>query len=161
MVKISLEIKAVLENIDTFRTNHPDYNFILKLKCLNCGEISDKWHLITETETFPLKTGKSEVHFLAKCKLCSRENSLDIVEGSNHEYSTSYNGQFKPIVTFDCRGIEPVDFSAAEGWIAKVEESKKVFENVDLSEKEWVEYDDKANQSVGIYELQHRFVKIK
>lgn len=161
MVKINLEIKANLENIDTFGTTHPNYNFILKVKCLNCGEISDKWVHVTETETYPIKTGKSEVHFLAKCKLCGRENSLDILEGSNSDYSASFNGKFKPIVTFDCRGIEPVDFSAAEGWVAKVEESKKVFEGVDLSEKEWVEYDDKANQSVGIYELQHRFVKVK
>lgn len=83
MVKISLQIKATLEHIAELRTNHPNYTFLLKLKCLNCGEVSEKWHGLTESETFPTKTGKSETHYLAKCKLCSRENSMDIIEGSN------------------------------------------------------------------------------
>lgn len=83
MVKIALQIKATLENIEELTTNHPDYTFLLKLKCLNCGEISDKWHDLTESQTFPTKIGKSETHFLAKCKLCGRENSIDIIEGTN------------------------------------------------------------------------------
>lgn len=83
MVKISLQIKATLEQVEELFTNHSDYTYLLKLKCLNCGEVSEKWHDVCENETFELKTGKASVHFLAKCKLCGRENSLDIVEGSN------------------------------------------------------------------------------
>lgn len=83
MVKISLQIKATFENIDELETSHPNYNFLLKLMCMNCREISDKWHDIMESQTFPTKTGKSETHYLAKCKMCGRENSLDIIEGSN------------------------------------------------------------------------------
>lgn len=86
MVKISLQIKANLENIDELYTIHPNYNFLLKIKCLSCGEVSDKWHDVTESQTYPTKMGKSEVHYLAKCKLCSRENSLDIIPGSNGNY---------------------------------------------------------------------------
>ncbi|XP_022913327.1 UPF0587 protein GA18326 [Onthophagus taurus] len=161
MVKISLQIKANLENLDELFTNHPDYNFLLKLKCLNCGEISDKWHDVQESQRFPTKTGKSDTHFLARCKLCGRENSLDIIEGSNGKYTGDDVGKFKTLVTFDCRGIEPIDFQPSDGWIAKVEESNKTFNDVDLSEKEWVEYDDKLKQSVGIYELESKFVKVK
>lgn len=62
---------------------------------------------------------------------------------------------------FDCRGIEPTAFSPRDGWIAVAEESGKVFEDVDLTEKEWVDYDDKTNQSVGIYEIESQFVKQK
>lgn len=83
MVKIALQIKATLENIEELRTNHPDYSFLLKLKCLNCGEVSNKWHDITESQTFPTKHSMPETHFLAKCKLCGRENSVDIIAGSN------------------------------------------------------------------------------
>lgn len=64
-------------------------------------------------------------------------------------------------MVFDCRGIEPVDFSPGKGWVVKIEESGTVFDDVDLSEKEWVDYDDKINQSVGIYELESQFIKIK
>lgn len=87
MVKIALQIKANLEHIDELYTNHPNFTFLLKLKCLNCGESSDKWQTITESETVPARTGRSETHYLAKCKLCSRENSMDIIEGSNGKYN--------------------------------------------------------------------------
>lgn len=83
MVKISLQIKANFENVEELTTNHPNYNFLLKLKCLNCGETSDKWHDVMESQSFPAKTGKSETHYLAKCKLCGRENSLNIIQGTN------------------------------------------------------------------------------
>lgn len=64
-------------------------------------------------------------------------------------------------MVFDCRGIEPVDFSPGEGWIAKIAESTTVFDNVDLSEKEWVDYDENIKESVGVYEFQSQFVKVK
>ncbi|EFA01755.2 UPF0587 protein CG4646-like Protein [Tribolium castaneum] len=161
MVKIGLQIKANLDHVEELYTNHPNYTFLLKLKCLNCGETSDKWHGITESETFPTKMGKTETHYLAKCKLCGRENSLDIIEGSNGKYTNEDQDKFKTIVVFDCRGIEPVEFTPGEGWVAKIEESGKVFNDVDLNDAEWVEYDDKIKESVGIYDLQSQFIKIK
>jgi hypothetical protein len=36
-----------------------------------------------------------------------------------------------------------------------------VFDGVDLNENEWVDYDDKIKESVGIYDLQSQFIKIK
>lgn len=83
MVKIALQIKAQLENIEELHTNHPDYSFLLKVKCLNCGEVSEKFHDVIESQTIPTKTGRGQNHFQAKCKLCGRENSLNIIEGSN------------------------------------------------------------------------------
>lgn len=82
-VKVALQIKATLECIERLYTCHPDYQWFLKLKCSNCGECADVWHDVTESEKTPLKHGRSDAHYFAKCKLCSRENSFDIVEGSN------------------------------------------------------------------------------
>ncbi|KAJ8979372.1 hypothetical protein NQ317_004129 [Molorchus minor] len=161
MGKTGLQIKATLEAIDEIYTNHPDYAFLLKLKCTSCGETSDKWHDIIESQTFSGKTGRSENNYIAKCKLCGRENSLDIVPGSHGKYTSDDQNNFKTIVVFDCRGIEPIDFSPSEGWIAKAEESGHIFENINLLEKEWADYDEKSKQSVGIYEIESRFVPIK
>lgn len=83
MGKLSLEIKATLEGIAVIYTSHPDYTFLLKLKCTSCGESSDKWHDVCESQTFPGKTGRSENNYIAKCKLCGRENSLNIIPGTN------------------------------------------------------------------------------
>lgn len=97
MVKISLQIKANLEYVEELITSHPNYSFSVKLKCLNCGEVSDKWHDIVESEKFPTRTGRSETNYIEKCKLCGRENSLDIIEGSNGLYQYK-NPIYHPII---------------------------------------------------------------
>lgn len=57
--------------------------------------------------------------------------------------------------------MEPVEFAPGEGWIAKATESGVVFDNIDLTEKEWVDYDEKQKASVGVYEFESQFVKVK
>ncbi|CAG9767253.1 unnamed protein product [Ceutorhynchus assimilis] len=153
---IHCRIKARLENVEELKTNHPDYSFSLKLKCTGCGEVSDKWHDIIESEKFPGKTGRSENNYIAKCKMCGRENSLDIVPGSNASYTNEDSEKLKSIVAFECRGIEPVEFRPLEGWIVKVDGSSKIYNEVDLSEKEWVEYDENIQESVGVYDFDYK-----
>lgn len=70
-------------------------------------------------------------------------------------------GKFKTTVAFDCRGVEPVEFSPRAGWIVKAIDNGQLFENVDLSEEDWVEYDMKNKTSVGIYEFESNFIKLK
>lgn len=84
MGKIGLQISASLENVDALKTNHPEYAFFVKIKCSNCGEETNKWHDITESEhTGEDSRNPKGFNFYMKCKLCNRENSIDIVEGSN------------------------------------------------------------------------------
>ena len=49
-------------------------------------------------------------------QLCSRENSIDILPDTIASYDMKDNNKFKTIVVFDCRGLEPVDFSPRNGW---------------------------------------------
>lgn len=148
MVKIGLQIRATLENVDELKTNHPDYSFFFKIKCTNCGEQSDKWHDLTESERVNEDSrNPNGFNFYMKCKLCSRENSIDIIEGSNGKYQLANGmqiahknvvdvlflfwililvaytaddaGKYKTIVSFDCRGVEPVEFSPRSGWSIK------------------------------------------
>lgn len=81
MVKIALQIKATFENIETLSANSPGYNFLLKIKCLSCGEVSDKWHDVNDE--FTVETARSETNFLMKCKFCSRENRINVLAGSS------------------------------------------------------------------------------
>lgn len=98
MVKIALQIKANLENIDELRTNHPGYAFFIKVKCSNCGEISEKWHDLTEDERDHGDSRNPDgFNFLMKCKLCSRENTIDIVEKSNGIYLIEFYQDLKTI----------------------------------------------------------------
>ncbi|KAK4887751.1 hypothetical protein RN001_004022 [Aquatica leii] len=161
MVKINLQIKANLEFLEELYTSHPNFSFYFKIRCLNCGEASDKWHDVSELEKFGSENKHSESNFVAKCKLCGRENSLSIVKDSNGKFSNKHRNKFQTIVTFDCRGIEPIDFDPNSGWVAKVEDTGKLYHDIDLSEKEWVEYDSDIKQSIGIYDFEFQFVKAK
>ncbi|XP_037948865.1 UPF0587 protein CG4646 [Teleopsis dalmanni] len=162
MVRVGLQVSANLENIDELQTNHPNYAFFVKVKCSNCGEVSEKWHDITEAERTQEDSRNPEgFNFYIKCKLCSRGNSIDIVEKSNATYTQDDSGTFKTIVVFDCRGVEPIEFSPRSGWIVRAADNGQQFEDVDLSEDDWVEYDQKNKNSIGVYEFASKFIKLK
>jgi len=162
MVKVGLQINAQLENIEELKTSHPDYSFFFKIKCTNCGEESEKWHDVTESERVGQNSRVPDgFNFYMKCKMCGRENSIDILENSNTLYTSDDAGKFKTIVIFDCRGAEPFEFSPRIGWIAKSVENGQVFENIDLSDDDWADYDEKNKVAVGISEFKFQFIKLK
>ncbi|XP_017558824.1 CXXC motif containing zinc binding protein isoform X2 [Pygocentrus nattereri] len=133
MGKFGLQFKATLENITGVRPDGDDFRWYLKLKCGNCGEVSDKWQYITSLDSMPLKGGRGSASMVQKCKLCSRENSIDILKDT----ITPYNA----------------------GFAAKGAETTTQFLEINLQEKDWTDYDEKASESVGIYEVTHQFIK--
>ena len=38
---------------------------------------------------------------------------------SSYNFEDGQNNRFKTIVAFDCRGLEPIDFSPRNGWTVK------------------------------------------
>ncbi|XP_078188009.1 CXXC motif containing zinc binding protein isoform X3 [Callithrix jacchus] len=83
----------------------------------------------------------------------------DILSSTIKPYNAEDNENFKTIVEFECRGLEPVDFQPQAGFAAEGVESGTVFSDINLQEKDWTDYDEKAQESVGIYEVTHQFVK--
>lgn len=161
MVKIALQFRATFLNIEELKTSGTSFRWYLKFKCCNCGEESEKWNYVSLDESIPVTKGKAVDNFVSKCKLCSRENSMAILKDSIKSFTSDDQGKFKTLVVFDCRGIEPSDFSAREGWVAKAIDNGNEFTDVDLSEGEWAEYCDKIKQPVGIFEIEHKFERIK
>ncbi|XP_040216394.1 CXXC motif containing zinc binding protein [Rana temporaria] len=159
MVKFALQLKANLENITQLHPVGDDFRWFLKLKCGNCAEVSDKWQYITLMDSTPLKGGRGSASMVQKCKLCSRENSIDILSTSMQPYNAEDNEKFKTIVEFECRGLEPIDFQPQAGFAAEGAETGTPFNEINLQEKDWTDYDEKAKESVGIYEVTHQFKK--
>ncbi|XP_060087830.1 CXXC motif containing zinc binding protein [Heteronotia binoei] len=110
-------------------------------------------------DSHPLKGGRGSATMVQKCKLCSRENSIDILSHTIKPYNVEDNETFKTVVEFECRGLEPVDFQPQAGFVAEGAESGTPFTDINLLEKDWNDYDEKIKESVGIYEVTHRFVK--
>ncbi|CRK99240.1 CLUMA_CG012588, isoform A [Clunio marinus] len=161
MVKISLQISCILENIEELKPGQ-NYSYFLKLRCNNCGEADDIWHDLCEDEKVQQDSRNAKgYNFVIKCKLCGRENSLDVVEGSQGSYKEDDAGKFKSIITFDCRGIEPTDFDPRSGFIVKSIENGQSFDDVEIEDGDWTEYDDKNKNSVSISEFKSQFIKLK
>ncbi|CAN8025097.1 hypothetical protein HPB47_025525 [Ixodes persulcatus] len=160
MVKIGLQFSANLENLSSFKAGE-DFVWYLKLKCMSCGEEGVNWHSVEADSKSACKGGPGSANLVIRCKLCSRENSLDVIPSSLVPYTADDSPGFKTIVAFDCRGVEPVAFDARDGFEAVAAESGSRFAQVKLEDNEWADYDEKAKQTVGVYELTHRFVKLK
>lgn len=48
-------------------------------------------------------------------------------------YTMDDSGKFKTIVTFDCRGVEPVEFIPGPGWAVESEENGSFFHTLLLN----------------------------
>ncbi|XP_060070390.1 CXXC motif containing zinc binding protein-like [Ylistrum balloti] len=159
MVKIGLQFKADLEFLTNLRPDGEDFRWYVKLKCHSCGEATTEFQYLTLIDSSPLKGGRGSASLVMRCKLCSRENSIDIIKDSIKPYNIDDSGKFKTVVVFDCRGMEPVDFSPRVGFMAEGSETGTKFPEVELTEGDWVDYDEKQGESVGVYDIEHKFVK--
>lgn len=160
MVKIGLELKADLELVTNLRPDGEDFRWYIKVKCFNCGECTTEYQYLSLAESSPLKGGRGSASLVMKCKLCGRENSIDIIADSIKPYDIDHSGKFKTIVVFDCRGMEPVDFSPRIGFMAEGAETNTKFPEIDLTEGDWADYDEKQKEAVGVYNIEHRFKKV-
>ncbi|KAK8788644.1 hypothetical protein V5799_021577 [Amblyomma americanum] len=160
MVKIALQLRASLENLTGF-TPSRDCVWRLKLKCMNCGEETSSWQTVEAANRTAMRGSRGEANLVLKCKLCCRENSLDVLNDRLLTYNAESATNFATVAVFECRGVEPVSFDASDGFSAEATGSGTVFDDVKFESNEWAEYDEKGKQAVGIYDLTFRFSKIK
>lgn len=98
-----------------------------------------------------------------QCQLCGKSGSISILDGGVRRYTAedSESGKFVPLIKLDCRGIEPLEFIPKDGWEAEGAETSTKFTDIDLSEGDFSEYDEKAEASVGIYNFTSKVVVSK
>jgi hypothetical protein len=69
------------------------------------------------------------------------------------------SGEWVPILAMECRGLEPYAFHAMGGEFKVVSEGGVVFEDdVDLSEGDWAEYDEKNDAAVSINDFESKII---
>ncbi|GAQ82592.1 hypothetical protein KFL_001160260 [Klebsormidium nitens] len=159
MVFLLLQIKADLENLTNLQQEDPStFVYYFKVKCTSCNEPSDKESGLTAGEQYDIPGSRGTAHLVQKCKFCGRTGTITLVEGKGRPLTAEDSESQKeaPVACFDCRGMEPIEFFPREGWVAEGVESGKKFE-VDLTELEHVDYDEKAKESVGVYNVEHSF----
>ncbi|KAI0033409.1 DUF866-domain-containing protein [Vararia minispora EC-137] len=159
MVRLLLSIKAELENVTDLLPASEDYEYFFKVKCTSCNEVHPKIVSMNRVEEHEVNAGKgSTAHFVWRCGLCKRESTAKF-EPKNppQAYTVDANGQYAPFITVDCRGLEFIGFEPRGTWKAAGVESGTRFDDITLEEGEWVDYDEKAAQPVGISAIESQW----
>ncbi|RHZ56357.1 hypothetical protein Glove_402g30 [Diversispora epigaea] len=157
MVKLALYFKAELENITDVGPGSEDYEWHFKVKCTSCYEVNENWVGVNQLDKNDVPGSRGTANFVIRCKFCKREGFAQIDPNSINPYTIENNEQFSPIVIIECRGLEFVDFDPRFGFSAKGVDSETIFENIDLTEGYWADYDEKAEVPVGISDLKSEF----
>ncbi|XVE97639.1 hypothetical protein REPUB_Repub03eG0036100 [Reevesia pubescens] len=170
MVKYMLKIAADLENLTNLQPqdgcDDPSFAYLFKLKCENCGELSQRETCVSLGDTFPLPVGKGKgkgtTNLVQKCKFCMREGTVTMIPGRGQPLTQaeSEEGKYAPLMLFESRGYEPVGFIFGGGWKVESLEGTK-FEDVDLSGGDFAEYDEKGECPVMISNLRFTFDVVK
>ncbi|KAI9481232.1 MAG: hypothetical protein EXX96DRAFT_565880 [Benjaminiella poitrasii] len=161
MVKLGLYFKADLENVtDLLPTN--DYEWHFKVECTSCHEVDDSWISFNRQDEYEMNSSRGTANLVMRCKFCKRDMTAQFEPSFKVKgYDIEKNSEFQQIAQFDCRGLELVNFQPRDSWTAKGAESDTVFEDIDLTEGEWAEYDEKLGEPVGISNIEVEFKKEK
>jgi len=156
MVRLLLSIKATLENVTNLVPAADDFEFFFGVKCTSCNEPHPKIVSLNRFEEHEVSTGKrSSAHFVWRCGHCKRESSAKFDPSSSpRSYSADANGQYAPFITIDCRGLEFTSFDPQGVWKCVGTESGTPFTEVEFDNGEWVDYDEKTKEPVGISEIE-------
>lgn len=155
MVVFYLKGKAELANVTGLEpTNSPQdpFEFQFTVTCTKCREQHHKPVSINTYEQYEITGSRGEASFVYRCRECKNEHSASIKLTGNQLVDD--NDKWVPILEIDARGVDFNEF-IAEGKFACVgKESGTKFSEVDLSDGEWYDYDEKAGEEVSITDVQ-------
>ncbi|CAO3598529.1 unnamed protein product [Absidia cylindrospora] len=158
-MKLGLYLKADLENV-TNLVPTDDYEWHFKIECGSCHEVDENWISFNRQDEYDMSNSRGQANLVMRCKFCKRESTAQF-DPSSKVVSYNDSGKFQKMAVFDVRGLELVDFSPRDTWLAKGTETGTSFDDIDLLEGEWADYDEKAGEPVGISSIEVQFKKEK
>ncbi|XP_062213452.1 uncharacterized protein LOC133914346 [Phragmites australis] len=165
MVFYALFVGAELDSLTNLQPrggcDDPNFPYYLKLRCENCGETTAKATYVTLSEAVDLPKGRGTANLVQKCKLCGRDGTILMIPGQGTPLTMEQSQKEEKtcLMVFDCRGYEPIEFSFGDGW--KAESVHGTPFDIDCSEGDFAEYDEKGECPVGLGKLESTFKVVK
>lgn len=162
MVKLTLQIKATLENLKNL-TLPTSAEWHFKIECGTCHEQSPNPVWFVPDQIQDMQNSKGQCNLQYKCKGCDRSGTIEFIQKSEKLYSASE--EWGDLASFECRGLEPVQFFPGDNFTAMGIESETMFgqgfseEAVELMDKMWAGYDEEADESVSIMDFESQIVR--
>jgi len=142
-----------MENVTDLEPLDNSFDWFFEVQCNSCHEKHPKFVTLNSLEEHDTSGAGGKVHFAWRCGFCKRESSAKFDQKFViTPYKIEKNNQFQPLLEIECRGLEFVGFDPKGIWKCAGTESspRTIFSEVDLEEKEWTDYDEKAAQPVQI-----------
>ena len=155
-----LYVKADMENCTDFGPMSPaSHWWTLDLKQSD-GDEERSGVSVSRSEEVELKGNTSETaNFVMKWSE-KRYCSINVVDVKGLTRTVTAedveNQVFVPLVGFECRGCEPTRWEPGGGYTCRSTKGVR-FDDVDLGEGEWMDYDADHDLSVLIENVQHKF----
>ncbi|KAK6390545.1 hypothetical protein LTR65_005416 [Meristemomyces frigidus] len=171
---LAIAITAELDGVTDLQpedTEESPFYYTFKVQCTSCREIHPNWVSVSRFETNEQAGSRGDANFVWRCKNCKREHSANILEAPK-AYPQQSPAKPQKILTIDCRGLEFLEFkpdvsallpfvnlvagltdSLQGAWKAAGLESGTKFSDIDLTEGDWFDYDEKSSEEVSIKDI--------
>ncbi|PRT52788.1 hypothetical protein B9G98_00408 [Wickerhamiella sorbophila] len=160
---IGLELKAELEGVTNlhFRDSQTEYyQFKFRVECEGCHEENPKPVDFNAHEKVEAEHTRGEFSFVMKCKMCKRTGTILVHSVSKNGYS-SEDAKSVNMATFDVRGLRLIEFVPDGLFKCESAHSAAKFDEVELIDGEWYDYDESASSEVSIQNVEWSLVKLK
>lgn len=155
MVKYFLKASAELDNVTDLQpidTTENPFEYTFHIQCTSCRQVHGKPVTINRFEKHEMDGSRGEASFVFRCRDCKGEHSASITR-TKETVTIEKAGKFVPILEIDARGVEFVEFIPDGQFECRGAETTTRFDDVDLSDGEWYDYDEKANAEVSITDV--------
>ncbi|WPK24177.1 hypothetical protein PUMCH_001440 [Australozyma saopauloensis] len=162
MVKFYLKAKGYLEhlnNVQPLDNAESPYEYIFIIECTKCREEHNKPVSINRFEQHEISGSRGEASFVFRCKACKSEHSALILRTAE-KITADNNGEWARILEIDARGIDFKRFVPEGRWEGSGLETDTKFDEIDLEEGEWFDYDEKAKEMAGITEVEFDIARL-
>lgn len=154
MVKFFLKVRATLDNVallEPVDTPESPYEYVFRITCTKCRTQNEKPVLINRFESHEMSGSRGEASFVFRCKECKNEHSASIARTKN---SVQESNAWTPLLEIDARGLDFDEFIPQGRFQAIGSLSKTKFDQVDLEDAEWYDYDEKDAVEVSIVDVE-------
>ena len=155
-----LHLRATLENVESLKLPN-GYEFCVDVK-ESAGEERRERVTLSAAEELELPGSRGVAHLVVRFDRGSKHAAnasvvmpVKGVTGPDGGVVTA-SDEWQPVAGLECRGLEPTGFHPGSGFEAVCASGAR-FGDLDLSEGEWCDFDEKGKVSVGVYGLEGKW----
>lgn len=160
---LKLILNAQLENLtglEPVDTAEQPFEYTFEIQCTACREVHPKEVAINRFERHDIPGSRGEANFVFRCKACKKESNASITR-TGKTYDLEDSETDVAVLEIEARGLEFVRFVPDGFFRARGAESGTPFDEIELNDGEFYDYDDNAGNEVSVTEVRWELKLVK